>query len=39
MAFGERLQHARLRLLNVVTGDIKTLISMERHIAEFAWSP
>lgn len=39
LVFGDRLQHAHLRLLNVVTGNIKTLVSMERHIAEFAWSP
>jgi dipeptidyl aminopeptidase/acylaminoacyl peptidase len=37
--FGERWQHARLRLVNVATGDITTLVSIPRHIAEFAWSP
>ncbi|MEM8530104.1 MAG: S9 family peptidase [Chloroflexota bacterium] len=37
--YGERWLYARLRLLNCTTGDIVTLVSIDRHIAESAWSP
>lgn len=37
--FGERRQHARLRVLSLAGGEIRTLHAPERHIAELAWSP
>ena len=37
--YGERWQHARLRLLDIATGDITTLVAVDRHVADFVWSP
>ncbi|HZR42344.1 MAG TPA: S9 family peptidase [Ktedonobacteraceae bacterium] len=37
--YGERLPHARLRLLSLATREVTTLVSGDRHIAEFAWHP
>lgn len=37
--FGERWQHARLRLVNVASGEVKTLVSQDRHVVQAAWSP
>lgn len=37
--YGERWPYARLRLIDCTTGDLTTLVAIERHIAELAWSP
>lgn len=37
--FGERWQHARLRLLTLASGEVRVLHAPARHISEFAWSP
>ncbi|KAJ4162866.1 hypothetical protein NW754_014284 [Fusarium falciforme] len=37
--WGERWEHARLRLVNVASHETKTLVEGDRHIAELAWSP
>ena len=37
--FGERWQHARLRVVAPATGEIVVLAAGPRHIAECAWSP
>ncbi|RSL71573.1 hypothetical protein CEP54_001341 [Fusarium duplospermum] len=37
--WGERWEHARLRLVNVASKETKTLVGGDRHIGELAWSP
>jgi dipeptidyl aminopeptidase/acylaminoacyl peptidase len=37
--WGERWQFARLRLLDLATGEISTVVALDRHVAGFAWSP
>jgi len=37
--YGERLPHARLRLVSVATGEVTTLAAGPRHVAAFAWAP
>jgi dipeptidyl aminopeptidase/acylaminoacyl peptidase len=37
--YGEKWPYARLRLLSLATGEITTLASGDRHIADFAWHP
>jgi dipeptidyl aminopeptidase/acylaminoacyl peptidase len=37
--YGERLLHARLRLLSVATCEVTALVAGERHVAAFAWAP
>ncbi len=37
--YGERWPYARLRLFSIATGEVSTLVSGDRHVASFAWSP
>jgi len=37
--YGERLQFHKLRVLNVHTGSLATIVDDEREITEFAWAP
>ncbi|GCE07423.1 S9 family peptidase [Dictyobacter aurantiacus] len=37
--YGERLQYARLRLLSLASNEVTTLVSQERHVADFVWHP
>lgn len=37
--YGERLPHARLRLLSLASGEVSTLVSGDYHVDDFAWSP
>ena len=37
--YGERVPHARLRLVSVAEGEVTTLVAGDRHVAAFAWQP
>jgi len=37
--YGEKWPYARLRLFSLATGEVTTLVSGERHIADIAWHP
>jgi dipeptidyl aminopeptidase/acylaminoacyl peptidase len=37
--YGQRWKYARLRLVDLATGAITTMVSGERHVAALAWSP
>ncbi|HLZ63071.1 MAG TPA: S9 family peptidase [Ktedonosporobacter sp.] len=37
--YGEKWPYAQLRLLSLASGEVTTLVSGERHIAEFTWHP
>ncbi|MBO0792579.1 MAG: PD40 domain-containing protein, partial [Ktedonobacteraceae bacterium] len=37
--YGEKWQYARLRLLSMASKEVTTLVSGERHVADFAWHP
>lgn len=37
--YGEKWQYARLRLLSLASKEVTTLVSSERHVANFAWHP
>ncbi|GCE21672.1 S9 family peptidase [Dictyobacter kobayashii] len=37
--YGERFKYARLRLLSLASNEVTTLVSQERHVADFAWHP
>ncbi|SPO06036.1 related to peptidase yuxL [Cephalotrichum gorgonifer] len=37
--WGSRWEHGRLRLVDVVSKDTKTLVAEDRHINQIAWSP
>lgn len=36
--WGENLKHSRLRVLNLDTNEIKTLVQGDQHVNEFCWS-
>jgi dipeptidyl aminopeptidase/acylaminoacyl peptidase len=37
--YGEKWEYARLRLISVATREVSTLVSGDRHVANFAWHP
>jgi len=37
--YGERWPYARLRLFSIATSEVSILVSGDRHVASFAWSP